>query len=82
MLDSYRGLWVRGDLGQVVRDRLVMHVPPEPKSGILGGGAPYALGHRKGTKTSLRRWLVPSWADGKDSPDRAQTLQCGHKPLS
>lgn len=29
-----------------------------------------------------RRWLVPGCAGGKGSPDKAQTLQCSHKPLS
>lgn len=33
-------------------------------------------------KAFPRRWLVPGCAGGKGSPDRAQTLQCSHKPLS
>lgn len=53
-----------------------------PEGGVMGGGAPCTLHHRKEKEASSRRWLVPGWAGGKDSPDMAQTLQCSHKPLS
>ena len=53
-----------------------------PEGGVMGGGAPCALHHRKEKEASSRGWLVPGWAGGKDSPDMAQTLQCSHKPLS
>ena len=53
-----------------------------PEDGVMGGGAPCALNHRKEMPASSRGWLGPGWAGGKDSPDTAQTLQCIHKPLS
>ncbi|MBV99608.1 Polypeptide N-acetylgalactosaminyltransferase 11, partial [Eschrichtius robustus] len=53
-----------------------------PEGGVMGGGVPCALDHRKEMEASSRGWLVPGWTGGKGSPDVVQTLQRRHKPLS
>lgn len=53
-----------------------------PEGGVVRGGAPCALAHRKEMVASSRGWPVHGWAGGWDSPDMAQTSQCSHKPLS
>ena len=53
-----------------------------PEGGVMGGGVPCALDHRKEMEASSGGWLVPGWAGGKGSPDVVQTLQRSRKPLS
>ena len=36
-----------------------------PEGGVMGGGAPSALHHKKEKEASSRGWLVPGWEGGK-----------------